>query len=290
MNSVIINVFGRIPKYFFGVLRSDFREEIDGIVRCCGEDIEDEQTFLRKILSLVLEDNEEEKERFYSDVIDKEELSKFPKFEAFISEIMENNFDHFHLMSELFESGNRMFSFVNFFETDTKIKISIDDESLYEGRMIDFADALSGGNMEEDSDSECADTLRSLVNDNGDFGMDVEYSTWSNNSHGCLFANIDMWPKSMVPLVDSEYGVSIYMDDISEFSFCLDVEDFDIKKLTFVRFTSADEFRGLGGVDVAFNYVFYNNEPVIPDESWLRDKGITLFYNSEDSLDFLLNG
>ena len=80
------------------------------------------------------------------------------------------------------------------------------------------------------------------------------------------------------------------MDDISEFSFCLDVEDFDIKKLTFVRFTSADEFRGLGGVDVAFNYVFYNNEPVIPDESWLRDKGITLFYNSEDSLDFLLNG
>ena len=39
-----------------------------------------------------------------------------------------------------------------------------------------------------------------------------------------------------------------------------------------------------------FSYVFYDNEAIDRDQNWIRDKGVTLYYNSDDSLDFLLNG
>ena len=78
--------------------------------------------------------------------------------------------------------------------------------------------------------------------------------------------------------------------DIIDYTFYIETEKFDFSKLLFLTFSNYADFRGNSLTTLA-NYVFYDNNIVQPDESWHRDKGIELEYESKDiSLDFLING
>ena len=285
---VRIQVSGRIPKYFFGTLREEYQQEIEEILDCCHEDIETEQDFLEKILGLTLEDSRSEREAFFEEVISEEELAKFPEFKKLHEDIIEEDAMHFRLFEMLFDS-DWTFGYMSFFETDARVEITSGDETMFEGTLEEFSDVSSGGNMEEDGDSEDAEEIRQLAAANPSYGMDVEYGSWSRNEKGALFVQASVDAPGLVEMSKSDYSVTIHMDDIVDHAFYVEADSFDMSKLAFVSHIWADQFRN-SACETKFNYVFYDREEVWHEETWHRDKGISLYYNSDDSLDFLLNG
>ena len=286
---VEIKVSGRIPKYFFGTLAEEYQKEIEEILDYCHDDIETEQDFLEKFLELTLDGSHSAFESFFDEVIPEEEFAKFAAFKEAFDIIKDESAGHYRLMEIMFDT-DWTFGEVVFFESDAQIEITADGETLYEGTLEDFDDEGSGGNMEEDSESEDAGEIRLLSAKNPSFGMDPEYCDWNRNSRGCLFTRINIDPEGLTKMSKSDYGVTIYMDDIIEYFFYLgEVEDFDMSKLTFASHAWADQFRN-SACPTKFSYVFYDNEAIDRDQNWIRDKGVTLYYNSDDSLDFLLNG
>jgi len=286
---VEIKVSGRIPKYFFGTLGEEYQKEIEEILDYCHDDIEDEQDFLEKFLELSLDGSHSAFESFFEEVIPEEDFVKFTAFKEAFDIIKDESAGHYRLMEIMFET-DWTFGEVTFFESDAQIDIKVDGESVYEGTLEDFDDEGEGGNMEEDSDSEDAGEIRLLSAKNPNFGMEAEYANWNRNSKGSMFTRINIDPEGLTKMAKSDYSVTIYMDDIIEYFFYMaEVEDFDMSKLNFVQHAWADQFRN-SACPTKFNYVFYDNEPVERDQNWIRDKGVTLYYNSDDSLDFLLNG
>lgn len=283
-----IKVSGRIPKYFFGTVKEEFQSELDEIVQYCNEDIEDEQDFLMKILGLTLEDSESEREVFFNEVISEDDLNRFPNFKKLHGDIIEEDAQHFRLFEMLFDS-DWTFGSISFFETDARVEITSGDETLFEGTLEEFADEASGGNMEEHSEFEDAEEIRQLAAANPSYGMDVEYGNWFRNEKGALFAAVNVDAPGLVDMSKSDYSVTIHMDDIVDHHFIVEAEEFDMSKLAFVSHVWADQFRN-SACTTKFNYVFYDREEAWHEETWHRDKGISLLYNSDDSLDFLLNG
>ena len=286
---VEIKVSGRIPKYFFGILGEEYQKEIDEILDYCHDEIETEQDFLEKFLELSLECSDRAFESFFEEVISEENLANFPEFKSAFDIIKDESAGHYRLMEIMFET-DWTYGEVTFFESDAQIDIKVDGESIYEGTLEDFDDETSGGNMEEDSDSEDAAEIRLLAEKNTNFGMEPEYANWNRNNQGSLFTRINIDPEGLTKMSKSDYSVTIYMDDIIEYFFYIaEVEDFDMSKLNFVSHAWVDQFRN-SACPTKFNYVFYDNKEVGRDQNWIRDKGVTLYYNSDDSLDFLLNG
>lgn len=285
----IIQLSGRIPKYFFGTVREEFRDELDSILEYCHEDIEEQQDFLKAILELTLEFSSDAKDEFFDKVISQESLDEFPKFKELYETIIEEDAGHFRLMELLFDSGYK-FSTVTFFEEDAEMLIEFDGQKLFEGTLGEFKSVTSGGNIEEDADSDDAKSIISLAEANRDFMMDTEWMEWEKNEHGSTFVKLNMDPESFAMMVGQDYNVTIYMDDITSYTFYHYIEsEFDMSKLTFVSYAYADDFRN-SAYSTALNYVFYDNEQLEHEENWLRDKGIELFFNGDESIDFLLNG
>lgn len=56
-----------------------------------------------------------------------------------------------------------------------------------------------------------------------------------------------------------EYGVTVYFDDITTWSFMIETEEdeIDMSKLTFVNYSGSEEFRSS---NVVFNHLFYGND------------------------------
>jgi len=283
-----INVSGRIPKYFFGTLREEYRQELEEILDYCHEDIETEQDFLEKILGLTLEDSDREREAFFEEVISEEDLARFPEFSKLREDIIEEDAQHFRLFEMLFDS-DWTFGNMSFFEADARVEIKSGDETLFEGTLEEFSEADSGGNMEEDGDSEDAEEIRLLAAANPSYGIDAEYCCWSRNRQGAMFLEANVDTPGLVEMSKSDHSVTVYMDDIADHTFYVDAADFDMSKLAFVAHSFASDFRN-SAYDTKFSYVFYDREEAWREEAWHRDKGIYLYYNSDSSLDFLLNG
>lgn len=283
-----IKVSGRIGKYFFGTLREEFQEEIDSIVGDCTDGIEDEQDFLRKVLELTLEGNEEPRANFHDEVIGQDALESYPNFKSLIDRIVEEDLNHFNLFDELFFTAERGFDFVNFFDCDAQIEITVDGEQTINTSLGEFyEDEGEGGGHTEDE--ELTSTIADIVEKNPELDIYTDYVGWKRNKQGYLFADPAMAPESMERLAYSDYGVTVFLDDITTFTYSIGSEgEFDPNDVAFLKFQYADDFTG--GVETVFNYVFYKGEMLHPDEDWSRDKGITLNYNPDESMEFLLNG
>ena len=79
MAEIEINVSGRIPKYFIGVLDEKYRDEVKEALQYCNEDVETENDFLNLVFNLTLEGWGDPKEALFN-AISKEDLEKLPNF------------------------------------------------------------------------------------------------------------------------------------------------------------------------------------------------------------------
>ncbi len=306
MAQVEINVSGRIPKYFFGVLREEYRDEVKEALQYCNDDIETENDFLNLIFSLTLDGWNNPQEALFN-AITKEDLEKLPKFNELVNDFIETGGSHFEMIDCLFDNPDLgkygSYYGISFFESDAQISVLVDDETLIEETSLEefcngetfWAEDVEEG-TEEYNDVQRINEFKSV---NSEFGFDTEddYYSWNKNEQGATFLSCELMYPELEEFTESnsrEEQVTVYFDDITTWAFYIDTEDeeFDMKNLTFVSYPGAEEFRN-SACDIVFSHLFYKNELIQPDENWIRDKGITLMYGESrglDRLDFLLHG
>ena len=307
MAEIEINVSGRIPKYFFGVLYEKYRDEVKEALQYCNEDVETENDFLNLVFNLTLDGWGDPKEALFN-AISKEDLEKLPNFNELVNDFIESDEEHYQMIDCLFDSPGLgkygSYYGISFFETDAQISI-VDvenDQTLVEEKSLE--DFISGGetiwaeDVEEGTESH-KELLRinEFKSENTNFGFDPEddYFSWYKNEDGSTFLSCGLMYNELNEFTESNPigdQVTIYFDDITTWTFYIDTEDeeFDMKNLTFVSYPGAEELRS---GEIVFSHLFYKNEAIKPDENWIRDKGITLMYGESrglDRLDFFING
>jgi hypothetical protein len=310
MALIEINVSGRIPKYFFGVLNEKYRNEIKESLEYCNDDVETGNDFLNLIFALTLENPNDPKEALFN-AISKENLEKLPHFNELANNFIENGGSHHEMIDWLFDSPDLIkygsYYGISFFEDDAQISILDveNDQTLVEETSL--KDFISGGQetiwaedvkegTEQHKDVQRINEFKSV---NSDFGFDPDddYYCWNKNEAGATFLSSQLMYAELDAFTQAqprEEQVTIYFDDITTWSFYIDTEDeqFDMKNLTFVSYPGAEEFRN-SACKLIFSHLFYKNEVIQPDENWIRDKGITLMYGESrglDRLDFFING
>ena len=305
MAQVEITVSGRIPKYFFGVLNEKYRDELKEALQYCSDEIETENEFLEKILNLTLEGWGDSQEELFN-IISRENLEKLPNFNKLVNNFIEDDEGHFQMIEWLFDFPNMReygsYYGLSFFEDDAYITIKnseTDEIITEETRLSDF---ISGEGEKiwaedvEEGGEEYDDVLRikELKAENSSFGFsEDDYFSWYKNELGSTFLSDELSYPDLVKFTEEnprEEQVTIYFDDITEWTFFIDTEDedFDFKNLTFVSYPGAEEFRNS---DIVFSHLFYKNQQIEADENWIRDKGITLLYGESrglERLDFFL--
>ncbi len=305
-----IQVSGRIPKYFFGTLMKEFRDELSLAVELCkGENVEDENDFLNLIFNLPMDGPTNHLEELFNE-ISREDLAKLPNFNRVVNEYIEEEFGHYIMMEALFDYpdyrgvGYGTFTGISFFEDDATIAVYDYDgnEVMTETNLSDFIEETSSGSTDEteEGDDSYEDLLqiRKIKEANPNFGFstgDNEYTYWGKNEHGCKFINDQLEYPELIKFDDNndrDNGVTIYFDDITTWSFMVETgeEEFDLSKITFVNYPGSNDFRGN---DVIFSHVFYGEELLDMEENWLRDKGIEMKYGKTrgyERLDFFLYG
>jgi len=299
MDEIKIKVAGRIPKYFFGRLNEKYTEELKEALTYCNEEVETEQDFLNLILDMTLEYSETAREDFFK-IISDEDLKRLPNFNQLVNDIIEYDWNHFELidMSELFDSPDYNKGYITMFESDARITITKNEEEIVsEKTLADFCKVTNSWNSDDDGGTEPTFTkMQQFINSNTEDFSGEDYFNWYVNEEGAYFLSGWFQPSILSQFVeesriDSKYNtggqISIYFDDIIDYEFEFECEEFDMSKLTFVLWEHSSQFRN-SAYQTEFNFLFYNDEKIIPYESWWRDKGITLSYEDE-SLDCLLN-
>jgi hypothetical protein len=288
---VVIEISGRIPKYFFGSLKKDFQEEIKNVLEYCSEELSTEEEFLQILLLMTLEDKETAREDFFSYIEESDLEENFPNLNRLVIEMEEYDYDHFALYEELFDTAEYWdggTGFISFFESDANIRILIDNKEIVQKQnLASFFKSIESGNTEEGPTSKL---VESFIEKNIDHWGLSESLSFTKNSHGCYL--IDDWfaPQSLSDLSEQDDLVTIEHDDIITYSYSIFSSDFKFEDLLFLSHSNYSDFRK-SSEDTLFNFLFYKNEIVTPDESLERDKGIILKFKPKlESLSFLLNG
>lgn len=297
-DKVEIILSGRIPKYYFGKVKESFQEELQDVLSIADESIETEQDFLRLLLSTTLEDKDTERENFTNLIALSELEDKCPNFYALYQEILEYDLDHFGLYDALLDTADYWAGgtgFITFFEDDCSIQILVNGKEIHKSSSFgDFSKVLKGYHTEDtpvdEFENKIFDSLKAFIRKNsGEFGLPDDLGV-GINKEGVMFCEAWFSPQAFEEISDRDFSITIMHDDIIDYSYYLEVENFNLSKLLFLSHANYGDFRGNSLTTIA-NYMFYDNELVLPDESWHRDKGIELEYESRDiNLDFLLNG
>lgn len=288
-----ITISGRIPKYFFGRLKEEFQGELYNVLSIADEDIENEQDFLRLLLSATFD---EDSRNNFMELIPLEELEEeCPNFfDVFRS--IEEGLDHFGLYDIIFDTAENWDGgngFITFFEDDSKINISNGESVLVETTLGEFSTEVSSYHSEDtpedDQQRELSEKIKNFIEKNSEeFGLPESLGVGVNEK-GSNFISSWFSPPALNEISDNDYSVVILHDEIIEYNFYLD-SDFDFNKLTFLTFVEAQSIRQNQCSTIA-NYVFYDNQVLEPSEKWISDKDIYLEYEpSEGNLDYLLNG
>jgi len=305
MAQVEINVTGRIPKYFFGVLNEKYRDEVQDALEYCSEDVETASDFLNLIFSLTLDGMSDPQEELFN-AISREDLENFPNLYELVIDFIENGGSHFEMIDQLFDSPETYkYGFsqgISFFEEDAQISVIVDGKTLLEEVSLeDFtknSETIWAEEVDEESEEwEDFQKIKELKESNTDFGFSSEDDfNWYKNERGSIFLSDYLEYPSLEKFIDEnsyEDGVTIYFDDIVTWSFFIQTEDdFDMSNLIFVNYPGAEEFRN-SSTEIIFLHMFYKNELIRPEENYHRDKGITLLYGESrnvESLDFFLKG
>jgi len=303
MAKIEIKLSGRIPKYFFGVLKDKYKEEAKEALQYCN-DIKTENDFLNLIFALTLDGINDPKEALFN-AISKEDLEKLENFNELVMSFIESGEGHYQMIDCLFDSPclTKYGSYygISFFETDAQISIIENDRALVEETSLeDFisdAETICAEEAEEGTE-EHKDLLRiNQFRSETSFGFDPndEYYSWRKNEAGATFLSSQLLYSELDEFANDnpiDQQVTIFFDDITDWTFYIDTEgeDFDMKDLTFVSYPGAEELRS---GEIVFSHLFYKNEVIVPDENCIRDKGISLMYGKSRGLarlDFFING
>ncbi len=297
-DNVEITLSGRIPKYFFGRVKALYQDELKTVLSISDESIETEQDFLQTLLKTTLEEREAERKNF-RDLVPMDQLEEnCPELFKLLEEIEEYDLDHFGLYDAIFDTAEYWqcgTGFISFFEDDCKISISINGNEVIKDKSFgEFAKNESSYHTENipenDNEKHLFNSLKKFIEVNSEeFGLPEDIGIGINNE-GSTFCETWFTPPSFESICERDFSVTILHNDIIDYTFYIETEKFDFKKLMFLTYANYADFRENSLTTLA-NYIAYDNEIIQPDESWHRDKGIELEYEPKScTIDFLING
>jgi hypothetical protein len=231
----------------------------------------------------------------------KEDLKTLPYFNQLVNYIIDEDWNHYNLIESDFlkvPDWNR--GYLTMFEGDSLITILKNDEKIIENVTLeDFTNQVDSWCTDDDEENQDLDSLeimKDLISKNEKHLGNPDSLSWGKNNEGCYFLEGYFRLPAFETFVDEsrnndEYNtggqLSVYFDDISDWKFYIETEDFQFGYLTFVNWSQCEQFRN-SAFPCKFVQLFYKGEILIPEELRYRDKGITLSYEDE-TLDCLVN-
>ena len=291
-----IKISGRIPEYYFASVKEEYIEVFEKAIEHANENMDTMETFLQALLKTTLENKEEDMEIFKVD-IDMEEVKKdCPKLVELLDKIKEDDMDHYELYDEIFDVPYE--PRVIFIEDDAHISITKnwgEDEVLAAQKLSDFLGEQEHKDLNESENEAIKNQITALHEaQNHEFVFDgeVEEFTVFQSTKKTLIINNWMKPDDLTTddFLEKEHDVVIIHDDIVDYTFSITTKNFDLAKITFLQFASAEEVRQ-SAAELVANYLCYGDKHISHDKDKHRDKGIELKYKSQyQGLSALLEG
>jgi hypothetical protein len=307
-----IKISGRISKYYFGKLKESILKEINLAITISKSseevtdpmvfngEINNTQDFLQFFLCNTLENAIQDRQNFRKRVSMKDLEELCPQLYEIFIDIENENWNHFQLYEALFDTipfkeKSLQSGFISFFEPDAKIQIldSANNIILEEMTLNDFSStALEVYPPEAKVDKElnAIKTVKKLSKKiKKDFSLEYdEENVISLNKNNSIFLSSSIITVNKEFTDEREKSVTIEHDDFIDYLFTIEDDQFSFEKLVFISYSSSQDFRE-SSLPTVFNYMFYDDKLIIPEEKWYRDKGITLNYeNNYQDINFLL--
>lgn len=293
--SVHVKIGGRIPAYYFGVVRPELREELQKALEHVDEDLEEVGDVLQALHEMSLEWASEAIERFKEGTNWEGFEADCPQLAELVTRMEEEGMGHYAFYDEMFTSPNQDLIFI---EEDAHITITIDGEEVVSNqRLSEYLGEAEYADLDDDEalKADLEAMMTALTPQLGfpsaeDYDIDERINV-SRAASGALLMSSWMEPPAYMRFKDEdEYYVTIDHDDIVDYHYYFDCESFEPHKLRFLSLGGAEEIRHSAEGLVA-NYVVYGDELLDPERDWYRDKGITLHYeDSGMSLGLLIEG
>lgn len=282
---VHVKIGGRIPSYYFGVVRLELREELEKALEYVGEDIEDVGDLLKALHEMSLEWASEAIERFKEETNWDDFAANCPQLAELVTRMEEEGMGHYAFYDEMFRSPNDDLIFI---EGDAHITITVDGEELVSNmRLSEYLGETEYADLDDDEalKADIEAMMVALTPQLGfpsaeDYDIDERINV-SRAASGALLMSSWMEPRVYMPFKEQEeHYVTVDHDDIVDYEYYFECEEFVPAKLRFLSFGGAADIRR-SGEELVANYVIYGDELLDPERNWYRDKGIELYY--EDS-------
>jgi len=289
MKSININISGRIPNYMFGILLPEYYQECQPAVSYASEDIETIEDLLRLLYGTVLEGASSGVDEFKENMDMEQFRENCPLLFQFFEQAEEGGIGHYQFYETVFDMA--WHDEVNLIEDDAFITITVDDQEVVaKQKLADFLGKTQW--VDEEEDPKTAAIVKAFWEKHqADFSLheDTEFNTYKSKN-GVLQLHEWIGPKGLSGYKVRERNVTFEHDNIVDFDFYVQAEEFNLSKLAFLGFSNVADFHN-SAPEYVGSFVAYDNELIRPEQNIHRDKGFTLEYEpSRKSCDFLIEG
>ena len=287
-NKVNIIISGRISNYMFGILGDEAYAECEKAKSYATDNADTMEDFIKMFYETTLYDSDGME--VFKESMDMEQFKlNCPLLSGFINNVEEGNASHLQFYEDILDMSWEQ---VNIIEDDALITITVDDKEIVSGQTLkDFLGEIKQIFDEEDDPKTIAKAREFWAKNGTEFNMeDNDEFQVSKAANGVLLFNEWIQPTRLLDYKTRERNITVEHDNIVDFDYYFDAVDFDVSKLTFLKFANATDFHE-SAPDYVGSYLSYNNDIIEPDQNIHRDKGFTIHYEPTfQSCDFLLLG
>ena len=289
MKEININISGRISNYIFGIVEPEYYAECEKALDYASEEVETMAEFIKMLYETTLESGFEPGLDVFKANMDMEQFAEnCPLLMEFLNEVEAGDASYYQFYEWVLDvSGEE----VNIIEDDAAITITVDGEDVVpQQKLADFLDGIEW--VEEDDDPKAVAMAKAFWAKNGaKFNLeDREEYTINKAQNGVLQFNERFEPERLKAYKTRERNVTVEHDNIVDYDFFFEAEDFDLSKLAFLQYGNATDFHR-SAPEYVGSFLSYDNNIIRPDMNIHRDKGFTLYYEvGLKSCDFLIEG
>lgn len=287
-NKVNIIISGRISNYMFGILGDEAYAECEKAKSYATDNADTMEDFIKMFYETTLYDSDGME--VFKESMDMEQFKlNCPLLSGFINKVEEGNASHLQFYEDILDMSWEQ---VNIIEDDALITITVDDKEIVSGQTLkDFLGEIEQIFDEEDDPKTIAKAREFWAKNGAEFNMeDNDEFQVSKAANGVLLFNEWIQPTRLLDYKTRERNITVEHDNIVDFDYYFEAVDFDVSKLTFLKFANATDFHE-SAPNYVGSYLSYNNDIIEPDQNIHRDKGFTIHYEPTfQSCDFLLLG
>ena len=287
-NSLVkITISGRISNYLFGIVRPEYFDECEKALKFASDEVEDVEKFIVMLYETTLDSGFESGLDVFRENINMDELKEnCPLLFKFLESVDAGHSTHYQFYETILNQSQED---VNVIESDAYITISIDEiEVLSEKKLSDFLGEIKW--VDEDDDPKAIAASNAIWAKHSEtFNID-ESTLIGKAENGVIILEEWINPQGLNNFKSRLQNVTVEHDNIVDFDYYIENVDFNIEKLTFLKFSGMADFHD-SGPEYIGSYLFYENELIIPEMNIHRDKGFTFYYEPEyKSCSFLIDG